>query len=224
VAIGFACRVRHRNSAATAALRFTTCHRRSPRVSACGPVLCRVIARRGVRAESSDRPRLDHARTFRTGLVPTRTTSSSSGKPLEYRIGSLLNTPGRFGLLIHERGVSHSQNGSAKRGERPVGGPAARGHWGDGGAATRGTCPESTVILPADVGTVDRQLDSIASVPSYFFSNFDLSSPANVGPLRWAHLCAYHPSHRSGSLKPLLAGKYGVRHKSTSLLLPLRFR
>src|SRR5271170_2051233 len=64
------------------------------------------------------------------------------------------------------------KRGSGRWGDRPL-----VGIGGDGGAATRGTGPESTVILPVVGGTVDSQLDSIASVPSYFSSNFDVSSP-----------------------------------------------
>jgi hypothetical protein len=71
----------------------------------------------------------------------------------------------------------------AKKGERPVGVPAARGHGGDGGArfevpaggpaapkvalqslllsAVQG--PESTAIVPGRVCSVDRPLGSIIS-------------------------------------------------------------
>jgi hypothetical protein len=75
------------------------------------------------------------------------------------------------------------RGGSGRWGDRPL-----LGIGGDGGAATRGTRPESTVILPVVGGTVDRQLDSIESVPSYFFSDFDVCSPESAGQLRPAHL------------------------------------
>jgi hypothetical protein len=174
VAIGFACWELRRKSAAIAELRFTTCRRPSRRVSACGPVPCPVIDRRGVPAKSSERPRFDCAPEFQA-------RSGSRRSPFEHA-KQAARVPDRIGLFILDlfrMGVR--RGGSGRWGDRPL-----VGIGGDGGAATRGTRPESTVILPVVGGTVDSQLDSIVSVPSYLSSNFDASSP--IAPSLWSRV------------------------------------
>src|SRR4029077_1631385 len=54
---------------------------------------------------------------------------------------------------------------SVEKGERPVGGPAARGHGGGGGAETRGAfkLPESTAIMPRTRAAVDSPPGSFGS-------------------------------------------------------------
>ena len=51
----------------------------------------------------------------------------------------------------------------AKKSERPVGVPAARGHGGDGGADIRGrvSAPEYSAIMPVVSGSVDSPTGSI---------------------------------------------------------------
>ena len=51
--------------------------------------------------------------------------------------------------------MTWSQNPEERRGERPVGVPAAHGHWGDGGADIRGTLesPEHDSVCQWGVGT-----------------------------------------------------------------------
>jgi hypothetical protein len=120
----------------------------------------------------------------------------------------ILNTPERLGLFIQKRAISDlarmgaRRGGSGRWGDRPL-----LGIGGDGGAATRGTRPESTVILPVVGGTVDRQLDSIESVPSYFFPDFDVCSPESVGRLSPAHLYDFCNRRPREGLKPLLIVK-----------------
>src|SRR5271154_6360615 len=62
--------------------------------------------------------------------------------------------------------MGRTKGGSGRGGDRPL-----VGIGGDGGAATRGTGPESTVIVPVVGGAVDSQLGSIVSVPSYSSAN-----------------------------------------------------
>jgi hypothetical protein len=52
-----------------------------------------------------------------------------------------------------------------KKGERPVGVPAARGHGGDGGADIRGGLrgPEHIVSVPSGGACVDRPLGSFSA-------------------------------------------------------------
>ena len=100
--------------------------------------------------------------------------------------GSIMSRFSRNLWGLNERPIrasKHSAKVPPKKGERPVGVPAARGHGGDGGArlevpaggpaapkvtlqsllqgAAQG--PESTAIVPRGVASVDRPLGSIIS-------------------------------------------------------------
>src|SRR5271168_4371256 len=75
--------------------------------------------------------------------------------------------------------MGRTKGGSGRWGDRPL-----VGIGGDGGAATRGTGPESTVIVPVVGGAVDSQLGSIVSVPSYLAWNSTRVRPAT--PTRFA--------------------------------------
>jgi hypothetical protein len=58
-----------------------------------------------------------------------------------------------------------NENTGRKKGERPVGVPAARGHGGDGGADIRSGLrgPEHIVSVPVGGGGVDRPLGSFGA-------------------------------------------------------------
>lgn len=136
----------------------------------------------GARCEPGLVPAASLGRTFSCPIIPT------AGWP-------------QHGAKLRPGFMDMASNGGPKKSERPVGVPAALGHGGNGGAETRSRprvarlprrspflvfrrvahgSLESTDILPAGAGSVDRPLVQFVAVQKYCPWMFAPYSPGGI--------------------------------------------